>query len=91
MKRYYYAFVGGFATYGTPHPRTGRLSVYGKLFCFNSKRERNEFCDTFNTEFNQYPHPTNKKEAKVLYFGGICKQSFEDQIAALNSGIVSFI
>lgn len=91
MKRHYYAFVGSPATYGMPHPTTGRLNAHGKLFCFDTKKERDEFCDDFNHEFNQYPRPTNKKEAKVLYFGGMSNNQFEEMLAALQAKMLEWI
>ena len=89
--RNYLAFVGSPATYGTPHPRTGRYNYHGKLFLFNSKKERDEFCDNFDHQFNAYPYAIGKREAKSKCFAGMSQQAFEEQFAALASGIIEWM
>lgn len=88
MKRTYLAFVGSPATYGTPHPVTGRHNAHGKLFFFENKKARDEFCDQYSTEFNSYPKPTNKQEAKASYFGGMTQAHFDEQYQALEAGCI---
>lgn len=43
----YYAWVGQNATCGTPHPTTGRMSMYGDNYVFDNKAERDEYVDNY--------------------------------------------
>ena len=86
--KHYLAFVGTPASYGTPNPRTGAYSFYGSLFCFNTKKERDEFCDTFHHGFNAYPKPCNQKTARQ-YFMGMPLEQYKESLKALTSGLIS--
>ena len=41
--RKYYAWVGQNATTGTPNRITGRMSMYGQNYVFDSQEDRDEF------------------------------------------------
>lgn len=82
MKKYL-AWIGQNATTGTPHPQTGRLSMYGDLVVFYSKQERDSFCNEYNYLHDCYPVPTNMKEAKSKYCAGMTQVAFEDTIRLL--------
>lgn len=73
-------WVGSNATYGIPHPQTGLCSVWGELYIFRTKKERDQFCDTWCNRYNSYPVPTNKKEAKSKYFAGLSKFAYDNMI-----------
>lgn len=83
----YLAFVGTPATYGTPNPRTGEFSFHGSLYCFKTKKERDEFCDTFHQGFNSYPKPCNSKTARQ-YFMGMSLTQYQETLKALTSGYI---
>ena len=79
-KRQFLAWVGSRATYGKPHEKTGKLDMYGELYSFDSRKERDLFCDQFNHRFNCYPIPTNKKQVKTLFFAGHTQAQFENHL-----------
>lgn len=83
----YLAWVGQNATTGTPNPTTGRMSLWGDLHAFNTKAERDEFCDKWNDRHNTYPVKTNRKDARQ-YFLGMTMASYNENIDALMSGYV---
>ena len=76
----YMAWVGNNATYGIPHPQTGLCSVWGELYIFRTKKERDQFCDTWFNLFNSYPVPTNRKQAKANYFAGLSQFEYDNMI-----------
>ena len=82
------AFCGSNATYGTPNPRTGRHSQHGYMKAFDSKKERDEFCDVFSNEFCSYPTPTNKQKAKSMYFAGMTHQQYDEVLNLLLANII---
>jgi len=76
----YMAWVGQNATTGQPHPITGRMSKWGDLYIFKSKKSRDEFCGKWDNINNVYPVPTNRKEAKVKYFAGMTQHKYDMMI-----------
>ena len=76
----YYAWAGNTrTTSGTPHPVTGRLNLFGDMFAFSSKKERDDFCENhYMARYESYPVKTNKREAKRLYFGGCTQVQFDE-------------
>lgn len=82
MKKYL-SWTGNKATCGTPHPHTGHYNMFGELHVFETKKERDEYCETFNVKYNNYPVPTNKKEAKGKYFAGYSQKTFDDYIKGI--------
>ena len=79
MNKIYLAFVGNEnCTYGKPHPTTGHYNKYGKLISFDSKKERDKFCEKWDNKFNAYPIATNKKEAKSRFCAGMTQEAFEE-------------
>lgn len=85
----YYAFVGyPKTTTGQANKKTGFMSCYGDLKVFDTKKERDEFCNEFNHRFNNYPQATNKKDAKSKYFAGMTCKEFEEYIELVNSGYI---
>lgn len=82
-KMKYLAWVGQNATWGTPHPVTGRYSMFGDLHAFETKKERDQFCDEWNHRHNTYPVPTNRKEAKARYFAGVSQATFNEIVDGL--------
>ena len=52
MTKSYFAFVGSNATTGNANIRTGRFNKWGKMYHFNSKKDRDDFCDTYNNQLN---------------------------------------
>lgn len=81
----YLAWIGNKTTWGTPHPNTGRCNMFGELYTFETKKERDEYCNTYNVKYNTYPVPTNKKEAKAKYFAGYSQKTFDDYIEYIES------
>lgn len=77
MKKLFMAWVGQNATTGAANLLTGRMSKYGTLHVFSSKKLRDKFCDQYDYSFNCYPVPTNKKEAKSLYCAGQSQYNFD--------------
>lgn len=43
----YYAWQGQNASTGSPHPITGRMSMYGQNLKFQTKEERDEYVEDF--------------------------------------------
>lgn len=85
MIKQYLAFVGNKdCTFGKPHPVTGHFNKYGKLVSFRSKKERDEFCNKWNSIYNSYPVATNKKEAKSLYCAGMTQDQFDEYISSIS-------
>ena len=85
MAKQYLAFVGNKnCTFGKPHHVTGRFNKYGKLVSFESKKERDEFCNKWNLRYNSYPVATNKKEAKGLYCAGMTQDQFDEYISSIS-------
>lgn len=81
MSKQYLAFVGNKnCTYGKPHPATGRFNKYGKLVSFDSKKERDEFCDNWDSQYQCYPVATNRKEAKSLFCAGMSQDQFDEYL-----------
>lgn len=75
----YLAFLGQLnTTFGKPHPVTGRFDIYGGLYEFRTKKDRDDFCDVYNHDMGSYPVATNKKKAKSLYFAGCTQEQFDD-------------
>jgi len=84
MKKYY-AFNGqSNTTSGQPNRLTGRCSSYGDLVLFKTKKDRDNYCDTFNYRFKNYPQATNKKEAKAKYFAGMTQNQFDEYLEMLD-------
>ena len=46
-KGYFYAWVGQNATTGTPHPQTGRMTMYGNYLKFSTRKARDKFVNEF--------------------------------------------
>ena len=70
MKKMYYAWLGErFTTIGRPNPVTGLRSLYGELYAFDDKSDRDAFCDTFSHSRNLYPIAVTKKQARRYHFG----------------------
>lgn len=44
---YYYAWVGQNASTGTPHPLTGKMSMYGRYYSFYHRKNRDKFVQEF--------------------------------------------
>ena len=83
----YLAWLGNNATYGNPHPVTGRLSMYGELYAFDSKADRDQFCNTYSNRYNAYPAATNRQQAKAKYCAGMTQQNFDDYLSCIISGM----
>ena len=66
------------ALMGNPHPVTGRFNKYGSLVAFASKKERDEFCNSWDSRYQCYPIATNRKEAKSLYYAGMTPDQFDE-------------
>lgn len=76
--RNYLAWIGSNATTGTPHPITGRYNRWGDAYCFNSRKERDTFCDTFNQTYNCYPVAITQRQLKSVYCAGMTQRQFDD-------------
>ena len=68
-KRYYLAFVGQNATTGTPHPITGRMSMYGTLKAFSKRSDRDQFVEGFITNGYEFCASCNKFSARKYHMG----------------------
>ncbi|AHX01103.1 hypothetical protein M316_0038 [Nitrincola phage 1M3-16] len=77
-KRNYLAWVGSNATTGNPHLLTGRYNMWGDAYCFNSRKARDEFCNTFNHKYNRYPVAITKRQLKSVYCAGMTQRQFDD-------------
>lgn len=76
MKRLYLAFVGDRnCSTGTPNKISGRMSRYGTIKVFQSKKKRDQFCDQYNHAHNMYPIACNKRSAWSQFCAG---QSYND-------------
>ena len=52
-------------------------------YTFDSKKERDEFCDSWNSQHQCYPIATNKKEAKSLFCAGMTQDQFNEYVDAI--------
>ncbi len=48
--RKFYAWAGQNASTGTPHPTTGRMSMYGNDYVFDNKEDRDLFVDEYRSD-----------------------------------------
>ena len=80
-KKIYLAFVGEkHCTTGKPHPITGRMSKYGTIKIFKSRKKRDEFCNQYNYAYNMYPIPCNRKTAKTQFCAGDTQKQFDEYL-----------
>jgi len=87
MTKLYYAFIGQNATTGKPHARTGYYSIYGDLYAFSSKRERDNFVDSrYNSSAQIIAVATNKRDAKRKYFRGMTQVEFDQYLLYVDNG-----
>jgi hypothetical protein len=80
--KYFYCFVGQVnTTFGKPHKVTGRHNLHGDLVAFTSRAKRDKFYNEYyctNGSINTYK--TNKRDAKVDYFGGLSQREFDEYL-----------
>jgi hypothetical protein len=87
MAKLYYAFIGQNATTGKPNTRTGYHSLYGDLYSFSSKRERDCFVeDKYNSSAQIIAVATNKRDAKRKYFRGMTQVEFDQYLFFVDNG-----
>jgi hypothetical protein len=87
MSKLYYAFIGQNATTGQPHAITGYHSLYGDLYAFSTKRERDCFVDSrYNSSAQMIAVATNKREAKRKYFRGMTQVEFDQYLLYVDNG-----
>ena len=78
--RKFYAWAGQNATTGTPHPITGRMSMYGDNFVFDSKSDRDEFVSDWDScNPSEYCVACSRRELRG-YNLGCSVQTFEDDL-----------
>lgn len=81
----YLAWVGQNATTGNPNRITGYCSKWGELHAFNTRKERDDFCDTYNNRHNCYPQKTNRKDARQ-YFLGMTVRDYNEHVEYILAG-----
>jgi hypothetical protein len=87
VAKLYYAFIGQNATTGKPNTRTGYHSLYGDLYAFISKRERDCFVDSrYNSSSQIIAVATNKRDAKRKYFKGMTQVEFDQYLLYVGNG-----
>ena len=70
MTDYFYAWAGQNATTGNANPRTGRLSMFGQLFKFKSRIERDKYVDEYySSNPSEYAVKVNKQSARQYRLG----------------------
>ena len=84
----FYLFQGQNATTGTPNATTGRMSMYGDILAFDTKKERDEYHENFYNSSNpsEYTEKCNRTTARK-YFLGMSVPSFDDYMSAVESGL----
>ena len=82
----YLAWVGQNAITGTPNRITGYYSKWGKLYAFSTRKERDDFCDTYDNIHNCYPRKTNRKDARQ-YFLGMSVRDYKDYVDCVLAGL----
>jgi hypothetical protein len=86
MTKLYYAFIGQNATTGKPHAITGYHSLYGDLFAFSTKRERDCFISKHRHGAGDIAVATNKRDAKRKYFKGMTQIEFDQYLLYVDNG-----
>lgn len=77
----YYAWVGQNATTGSPNPKTGRMSMFGTLYRFDKKSDRDGYVDDYfnNENPSEYAVKVNKATART-YCLGMSVADYEDYL-----------
>jgi len=65
----YFSWIGANATTGTPNKNTGRMSMYGEIRKFYSKKALDDYCSNFDSRFNDYPRPASRKFLRTKCLG----------------------
>lgn len=81
MKKDYFAFVGQLnTTIGKPHKKTGRHNIYGNLFKFRTRKERDYFIEHYYNQNNDAVVKTNLRHAKSRFFAGMSQREFDEYV-----------
>jgi len=80
MKKNYYVFIGQNATTGEPNPRTGRMSKWGDVSIFESKREALLFAAEKETGNAQDVIVAGTKRTIREFCLGVSVAQFEENI-----------
>jgi len=78
VSKNFYAYVGQNATIGTPHPVTGRLSMYGDIIAFSTIEKRDQFVAEYS-DTNKYAEKCNRKTARE-YCQGMTVANFKEWV-----------
>ena len=70
MTTHYYAWAGQNATTGNTNPRTGRLSMFGSLYAFKSRIERDKYVDEYySNNPSEFAVKVNTQSARQYRLG----------------------
>jgi len=90
-KTKYYAWTGQNASTGTPHPITGRMSMYGNDYVFDNKADRDDFVDNHRSDNpSEYCITCSYRELRSRNLGCLVRDWEEDlkhrQMIKLDNG-----
>ncbi len=80
----YYINIGQNMSVGTPNAMTGRMSMYGDLIAFRSKKERDVFFDNKILEPSETMEKCSKTSARKFNMGMTIRE-FDEYIEIINA------